>query len=420
MHCGFDFGTSNSALGCRRDGSLSLLPLEGESRTLPTALFYHAERPVVDLGRQALRSYLDGEDGRLMRSIKSVLGTSLMDETTRVGRRQVPFSVVLTDFIAEAKRRAEAHLQDDLTSIVQGRPVRFVDHDEAADRTAQETLEKILRSVGFRDIEFEFEPVAAACHYADQHAGLVSRERLALVVDIGGGTSDFSVVRLVPQKTGAESGTRADVLANTGVRLGGTDFDHALSFNTVMPLLGLGELVTDKAIPAPRWIYSQLSSWPRINTLYTPKAERDVRWLVESAPNSLPLRRLETVVQDRLGHRLAADVEAAKIALSEADTHALDLRYIDAGLTPSLLEADLRAVLADGMGRMDAGIVECLDQSALTADAIELVILTGGSTEMPVVQDAVRARLPEAVITPCDTFGAVASGLTVEAARRFG
>lgn len=418
MHCGFDFGTSNSALGIHDGVTPVLLPLEGQHRTMPTALFYRPERPAPDLGREAMQAYLGGDEGRLMRSIKSVLGTSLIEETTRVGNRQVPFTAVLHDFIAEAKRRAEAACGHALTAIVQGRPVNFVDGNPDGDRAAQATLDGILRSVGFKHIEFEYEPVAAACLYADQHAGAVKPDTLALIVDIGGGTSDFSLVRLTPPVSD-HGRTRADVLASTGLRLGGTDFDASLSFYKVMPLLGLGLEVTEKKIPAPRWIYSTLSSWPRINTLYAPKAERDVRWLAETAPDQAEFQRLETVVEHRLGHRLGADVEGAKIGLSNAADHALALSYIEAGLAPVLHEHDLREVLTEGMARLTGGIDACLSQSGVMAEDVGLVILTGGSTEMPVVQDAVRARLPGAEITPCDTFGAVASGLAVEAARRF-
>ena len=161
--------------------------------------------------------------------------------------------MLLTRFIAELKRRAETAAGRDFQRVVLGRPVFFVDDDPAADQTAQDTLGEIARQVGFTDIEFQFEPLAAAFDYESQ----IDREELVLVIDIGGGTSDFSLIRLGPGRAG-KADRREDILAYGGVHIGGADFDKQLSLAHVMPLLGLGSQLRSGRTCRPR----STAIWP--------------------------------------------------------------------------------------------------------------------------------------------------------------
>ena len=233
--CGVDFGTSNSTVGWHRPGLPPLLALEEGKATLPSVVFFNAEDEQVSYGRAALADYLAGYEGRLMRSLKSLLGTSLIDGQTEVAGRALPFRSLLAQFIGELKRRAEQQAGRAFSRAVFGRPVFFVDDDPAADRLAEDTLAEVARAVGFQEIGFQYEPIAAAFDYESQ----IGREELVLVADVGGGTSDFSLVRLGPARAGRAE-RRDDILATGGVHIGGTDFDKYLSLATAMPLLGYG------------------------------------------------------------------------------------------------------------------------------------------------------------------------------------
>ena len=263
--CGVDFGTSNSTVGVIQAGKPSLLPLEGRDVTLPSAVFFNAEDEQVSFGRAALSTYLDGYEGRLMRSLKSLLGTPLIDGQTEVLGRALPFRHLLGQFISELKSRAEFASGQELTQTVIGRPVFFIDDDAAADKVAQQTLETIAHDAGFNEVIFQFEPIAAALNYESQ----ITREELVLVIDIGGGTSDFSVVRLGPKRS-SRADRHDDILANGGVHIGGTDFDKYLSLATVMPLLGLGRLLHN-GTEIPSSPYFKLATWHTINQLYNSK-----------------------------------------------------------------------------------------------------------------------------------------------------
>ena len=314
--CGLDFGTSNSAIGVARDNAAALAPLEAGNTLMPSAVFFDYEtKGRVLFGSEAIAAYVGQTEGRLMRALKSILGSPLIDEKTSLGSRMVPLAEVVEIFVRHLKRKAEAFAGQEITSVVHGRPVRFVDDDDKADAKAQEVLEAIARRAGFRDVAFVYEPIAAAHHYEQT----VESEELVLIADIGGGTSDFSIVRLGPQRR-ERADRDGDVLANAGVRVGGTDFDTALSLAAVMPLLGLGTHLVEKNLPMPNALYYELATWATINFAYTHKNERELAELLADACEPEKVGRLLKVVRQRLGHRLAFAVEDAKIALSAADT----------------------------------------------------------------------------------------------------
>ena len=198
--CGLDFGTSNSAIGVARDGTAALAPVEASDTLMPSAVFFDYEvKGRVLFGNEAVSAYVGQTEGRLMRALKSILGSPLIDEETSLGGRKVPLREVVEIFVRHLKHKAEAFAGQEITAVVHGRPVRFVDDDDTADARAQAVLEAIARRVGFRDVAFVYEPIAAAHHYEQTVQG----EELALIADIGGGTSDFSVIRVGPQRRDA-------------------------------------------------------------------------------------------------------------------------------------------------------------------------------------------------------------------------
>jgi len=407
MYCGLDFGTSNSALSYVSHGEPKLAVLEQDKAIFPTTIFYHEDRR-CDFGAEAIAKYLDDHPGRLMRSIKSILGTDLIGEGTVIGERRILFQNVIADYLREIKTRAEKDLGTEFDAVVHGRPVHFVDSDSAGDLDAETSLRGILASVGFKHIEFELEPIAAARYFTH----LQAPKKLLIVVDIGGGTSDFTVVRSSPEN-------RYEVLASHGIRLGGMDFDRELSFWRVMPMLGRGATVSSEKLPTPNWIYSDLASPFRINLLYGPAKMRDLRWLFDVGADNPKVRLLQSVVERHAGSKIAKDVEEAKIALSTEKRHKCDFSYIEKGLSKRFDRRELGDVLADGMKRLQTAIAEVLSQSGVSAGSIEQVVMTGGSTNMPLVQDVLKSCFPRAGMETSDRFGAVALGLALEAQSRF-
>jgi hypothetical chaperone protein len=350
-----------------------------------------------------------------MRSLKSVLGTSLVDETTRVGRERVKFRDVIAYYIGAVKRRAEQVVGYPLRQVVHGRPVHFVEDDPAGDAKAEATLRDIAASVGFRDISFQFEPIAAALDYERQ----ISSEEIALIADIGGGTSDFSIVRLSPERH-QHTERKDDILANDGVRVGGTDFDRYLSLGVVMPLLGYRSAMKRAELDVPSGYFHDLATWSSINRMYDPKVIGQVRQVRYEAAQPELLDRLVRVLDEQRGHTIAMDVEGAKISLSEKPKSSIALDWIEKGLEIGVERKDLVNHTQRLADRIEARIDICLRQAGLAGADIDAVFLTGGSVQLAHVRKAITSKLPAARAIDGDTFGAVGKGLTIEAARRYG
>ncbi|GAB3264010.1 Hsp70 family protein [Chitinimonas naiadis] len=412
--CGIDFGTSNSTAGWLRPGAPTLLALEDGKLTLPSVVFFNAEEDSVAYGRQGLAEYLDGYEGRLMRSLKSLLGSSLIDSQTEVLGRALPFRELLAKFIGELKLRAELAAGRSFDTAVFGRPVHFVDDDEKADAQAQRTLEETARMVGFKEVSFQFEPIAAAFHYEQS----ISHEELVLIADIGGGTSDFSLVRLSPERAGLAE-RRDDLLANGGVHIGGTDFDKYLSLSGLMPLLGYRTRLKNNA-EVPSSYYFNLATWHTINFTYTRKIWMELQEVYRDAAEKDKLDRLLSLIEQRAGHWLALRVEEAKIALSDAERTTLQLDRIRQGLTHDIDRATFEAatsVLVDDVERTVAGL---LSDAGVTAGHIDTIFFTGGSSGIPMLRERIAALLPKARAVEGDLFGSIGAGLAVEAMRRYG
>ena len=406
--CGLDFGTSNSAIGVARDSSAVLAPLEADNALIPSAVFFDYEtRGQVLYGNEAIAAYVAQTEGRLMRALKSILGSPLIDEETSLGGRKVPLREVVEIFVRHLKHKAEAFAGREITTVVHGRPVRFVDDDDGADARAQQVLEDIARRVGFRHVSFVYEPIAAAHDYEQT----VHSEEVVLIADIGGGTSDFSVVRVGPQHRGCAD-RRRDVLANTGVRVGGTDFDAALSLAAVMPLLGLGTRLVEKDLPMPNALFHQLATWATINFAYTFRNEREVAELVSLAREPEKVARLLATLQQRLGHRLAFAVEEAKIGLSAAERAAVPLSFLEAGLAITATRAGFDRAIAARVERLQKAAGDCIAAAGLGRAVIDTVFLTGGSSRVPAVRAAIGRAAPGARLAGGSDLLSVALGLT--------
>lgn len=420
--CGVDFGTSNSTVGWHRPGQSALLTLEQDKFTLPSVVFFNADEDEVNYGRAALASYLAGYEGRLMRSMKSLLGTSLIDGQTEVQGRALPFRQLLGHYIAELKRRAEQSAGQTFTQAVFGRPVHFIDDDKNADRIAQNTLEDIALAVGFKEIAFQYEPIAAAIDYESR----IEREELVLIADIGGGTSDFSLVRLSPERS-SHTERQSDILGNGGVHIGGTDFDKYLSLTQVMPLLGLGgKLANGTEVPSAH--YFNLATWHTINLLYSQKVTREMQDIYRDANNDdlrIRLERFLFLLDQRDGHWLAIKSEEAKILLSDQDRISLNLDRLRSK-TESAIECVLtleqqgfQSAIAHLMEQIALTIQKVLDDAGVTAAEIDTVFFTGGSSGVRGLRQRIAAMVPGAKKVEGDLFGSIGAGLGLDAHRRF-
>lgn len=427
-YCAIDFGTSNSAIALPSAGQAAgvrLVELEPGHRTMPTAVFYalehHGAHEQMHLhyGRAAVAAYVDGLDGRLMRSMKSVLGSSLVEQSTDVGGgRAVRYLDVVAGYLRHLKRLAEDEAGHELKRAVLGRPVFFVDDDAQRDAKAQAALEQAARSVGFDEIAFQYEPIAAALDFEQQ----AERELKVLVADIGGGTSDFSIVRVGPQRR-MKAERKEDILANHGVHIAGTDFDRHVELAAILPTCGYGAYGPSQRGEAPREVpsrvYFDLATWHLINTVYAPARVQELQRMKSFYADPRQHARLMRVVTARLGHALAARAEAAKIEVANGGDTLIDLGLVEPGLQVPLTESRAIEALDADLERIVRAADETLALAGLPAGGIDALYFTGGSTGLTPLVERIAARFPSAERRRGDRFASVAQGLGLHALRLF-
>ncbi|MCB1333915.1 MAG: Hsp70 family protein [Roseivivax sp.] len=402
-----DFGTSNTAAALMAGNRPWPVPLEPGEATLPTALFFDSHTGAVLFGRRAVAALIEGREGRFLRALKSVLGTPLLREQRMIGGARTTLLEVVARFLTHVRTGAEAQVRMPLTAVLSGRPVIFRSRDEAENAQAARDLEEAYRMAGFTDIAFMAEPEAAALA-----SGGAARD-FGLVVDIGGGTSDFTVFR--------GTGEAIEIVASQGLKLGGTDFDRALNIDRVMPLLGLGSQLRREFGPgtteAPRALFNDLATWERIPFQYTPENRRAVAQMARLAEQPSLWARLADVLELELAHDIAHAVEGAKIAANTGAGAAIGLTMVERGLTVPLTSRDLGRVLGGFAEDIAAAAVETVSQAGLPPQALTRIVMVGGSSLLGPVEDAVRARLPGAVLDRSDPFTAIVDGLAIAAAR---
>ena len=411
---GIDFGTSNSTVGVSDAAGAHLVALESGRSTLPSAVFFPFDNAKALFGQAAIDAYVEGEHGRLMRALKSILGTSLLHEKTRIGRHSLSFVDILGAFFGFLRNGAEAHLGRGVDRAVLGRPVRFVDDDDAADTAAQNALESIARAAGFREVAFQYEPIAAALDYEQRVQG----EEIVLIVDIGGGTSDFSIVRVSAERS-AKADRKDDVLANVGVHVGGTDFDRLFSLAQVMPHFGYRSWMIDRKRELPSRYFHDLATWQFINWLYTGKVMNELKQIRYQAERRDLVDRFIHLVEERRGHSLALAVERAKIDLTSQNRASIDMTAYGEKVPIVAERADFEAAIGQAVGRVVGAVRELLTQARLKPGDVGRIFITGGSSSVPLLRESIISLFPAAEIVTGDLFGSVGVGLALDARRKF-
>ena len=408
---GIDFGTSNSAAGIAVAGRPWLIDLEPGENTLPTAVFFDHGSRNMRIGRKATQALIDGDEGRFMRALKSLLGTPLLREKRRIYKEEMDFIDIIARFLKVVKTRAEDATHMEFTYVLSGRPVRFHSKDASRNAQAEIDLRECYLRAGFADVQFMFEP-EAALRAAKPHPGL------GLVVDIGGGTSDYTAF-----EQGADGA--AKVLASHGLRLGGTDFDRRLSIDHVMPLLGRGSQIRNcfgpGALPAPNRIFNDLATWQMIPFLYAPDSRRTANDLARQAAEPEKLNRLVTVLEDELGHDLAFTVERGKILANKPDhpEPKIDLRILERGLSVSLTSSELHHSLSSETAEILTHARETLALADLSPERVDRIILVGGSSLLNDISCGLQTLCPNARIEADNAMTAIADGLALAAETAF-
>jgi len=414
---GIDFGTTNSSVARvlpSGEVQLAAFPyMQGTTESFRSLLYLEQVKErgahIVKSwsGPAGIEQYLAAENkGRLIQSLKSLLSSRSLQSTDVFGRRR-KLEDLISRILRDLREQAEQQFGIKIQSAVVGRPVQFVGAEtEDQNIYAQKRLEESFRIAGFHDIRFEMEPVAAAQFYEST----LDHDELLLIGDFGGGTSDFSLLRVGP-------GIRSGLLGNAGVGIAGDAFDAKIVRHLVSPALGAGTNMRSmhKILPVPTWVYSNLERWHHLSFL----RGRDTMNMLQSVKvQALEPRKIENLIdliKEDLGYHLHRSVQQLKYDLSSQDRARFHFSHGAIEIEATVERADFEEWIAPELRH----IADCVDRlmtgSGVPAAQVDRVFLTGGSSFVPAVRGIFETRFGKDRIKTGNEFTSVAAGLALKA-----
>ena len=446
MQIGIDFGTTHTSVAINRNGKTEFVQLDAPNHLLRSMIYVTREHAVVT-GRQAVLRYLDentgrtvvtrekkvgtvenwvarmsrgplepdgpiqliydviiDEDisspGRLIQSIKMGLGQPDYAGTT-IYERFYSVQELCSLLLKDVREKIERTIGQDVGEVLIGRPVRFSDSAET-DRAAQQKLHEAAQLAGFKQVKFVPEPIAAASFYTSQ----LTSEKVALIFDFGGGTLDLSVIRATPNQPN-------QVLGTYGVVVGGDKFDSAIMLENVAAHFGRNAKLGHDKRPVPAHLYGLLEQFETIPMLSRAHNISLIRKAFHQSDDPAAFKRFEQLVLNNYGYRLFQEIEAAKRRLSDVQQTQIALTVDEFALRSELGRREFQVFISPYIAEVQAGLTAVLDVAGISAEQVNAVVSTGGSSLIPIFQTILRRRFADAEHIQSDTFGTVSAGLAL-------
>ena len=421
---GIDFGTTNSAIARVTAGGeveLATFPFEGALTDAYRSLLYLEQ--IKERGRTTVKSwtgpegierYLDAEaKGRLIQSLKSFLSSRLLESTEVFGKRHT-VEELIARILRDLRGHAEKQFGGQITSAVVGRPVRFVGSSSDSDDTfAEARLRQAFQLAGFEDVRFEMEPVAAAHYYESA----LDHDELIMIGDFGGGTSDFSLIRVGPEVK-RRGRAASDLLGNAGVGLAGDVFDAKIIRHLVAPALGMGSEIESmgKLLPVPSWLYAKLERWHYLSFLRARDVTNLLRTVRVQAVEPEKIEALMHLIEDDLGYQLHRAIQRVKCDLSNQET--AEFQFVVAGIhiQASVERRSFESWIAEELEKIEACVDSLLNRAGVKPKQVDMVFLTGGTSFVPAVRRIFESRFGAGRLRSGHEFTSVARGLALNAA----
>ena len=418
QYFGLDFGTTNSSLAwVRPDGSVRLCDLDPpapDRNVLRSLLYYSLEERGFVVGQRAIDEYLAEEmQGTLVQSIKTFLADDSFQETF-VHDRTYKLEDLISFFFRHVRRVID-ELTDDHVTLVVGRPAVFLDQPER-EGLARERMTRAAQLGKFFDVQFQFEPIAAGLAYE----ATLSGPELALIGDFGGGTSDFTVMRLGSGSV-SDGDRAADILASSGVQIGGDTFDTRIMDAKLTPYFGRGTTFRSfegRDMPFPLHLLAKLSRWHHIGFLRNAATREQLRRIRHSSNEPETVEALQELLESNLAFFLFREIERAKTALSSRAESVISFESDSIRIAEPLRRDEFETLIADDLEAIRATMRRALDDAGLNEDDIEAVFLTGGSAQIPAVQNIFASAFGQRKLRNQNYLTSVALGLGLDARAR--
>lgn len=413
---GLDFGTTNTVLaladGAAATHSVSFTSPAGTSDTMRTALSFMKDRHLgsqalkVEAGQAAIRQFIDNPgECRFLQSIKTFAASPLFQGTLIHGRR-----FQLEDLMEVFLRRLEAYAGEswpsDSRRIVAGRPVRFAGASPDPALALSRYGEALTR-LGFGEIHYVYEPVAAAFFFAQQ----LTRDATVLVADFGGGTTDYSLIRFERQA----GRLAATPIGHSGVGIAGDQFDARIIDRIVAPEIGKGSRYRsfDKLLDVPSNYYLSFSRWNQLSVFKTSREYADLKSLVRQAEEPEKLELFVDLIEHDEGYPLYQAVSATKIALSHSEEAEFRFAPLGRAGEKTVTRRDFESWIAGDLAEIEAALDEVLTSTETPAGAIDKVFLTGGTSFVPAVRRLFTERFGAERIETGNELVSIAHGLAL-------
>ena len=446
--CGIDFGTTNSTVAVSKNGipiALDVDPANKNPKILKSLIYLNPDGG-REIGRKAINRYLwDVKNipakapqlvdtgrkiktfgpstasgvgkvilvpeiaevdvsgrGRLLQSLKSVLAKESFKGSTIFGQF-FPLEDLLSILLSQIKERAEKLLGNQLNSVVLGRPVRYV--GSTTEKLALERMQKVAQKSGFKNIEFEYEPVGAALNYGID----VNTASNVLVFDFGGGTLDVCIMNFPSH----------EVISVSGRPIGGDLLDSIIVENKLLKYFGKGVTISKK-MSMPRYYLSALTSWYQITLLKNVKDLETLEYYIINADHQKPLENLKKLIINDYGYNFFHRVDQAKIKLSSLDQCQFKFNCADFSIREELLRNEFEVMILPELIETEACLNEALKGAGLNPSQIDKVLVTGGSSKIPIFKNILIEKFGPEKIVDSNRFTSVALGLGIKSEQVFG
>ena len=415
---GIDFGTTNSALAVNMDSNVEVVDIDRfntQGRTLKSVLYFDPEEKEFFVGQEAIDNYIENDAyGRFIQSIKAFLPDNSF-HSTEIRGKYYKLDDLIAIILKKIKTEGEKYVDSPVDSVVLGRPVLFSE-DKDKDAFAEERLKSAARKAGFKHIHMQYEPIAAALSY---ESGLSpGEEKIVLIGDFGGGTSDFTIMKVKGGRPHRGYDSRKNILSLNGVYVGGDTFDSQIMREKIALYFGkdvtIKAFMDDYSVGFPKILIRKLCKWHLIPQLRLPKTLQSIHEMKLRADKPELLENLISLIEDNYGYMLFRSIEKNKIDLSSANESKIIFEGLKQRIEETVTRSEFEEIIADDFSTIKKCVEKTLADASLSAKDIDVVFLTGGSSYIVCINRYFQEMFGKEKINQTNAFTSVSYGLGIE------